>query len=163
MQDLRCNKKTFKGPGQFVRESCYLGTRVFSLFGIMMGRKIESDFRERLMLSVTRVNGCRWCNWVHTAVALRSGLSNEQLRELCNGVMDHCPSDQALAVLYAQHWADSDGNPEKAALKKLQNFYGEDVAGTIHLVLRTIRWGNFVGNGFDNLVCRLSFGRYRSA
>ena len=43
---------------------------------------ISPDFRERLMLAVTAVNGCRYCSYAHTRAALKGGLSREEISGL---------------------------------------------------------------------------------
>jgi len=74
---------------------------------IMRGELISNAFRERLMLSVTSVYGCRYCCWAHTREALRSGIDQKEITGLLTGSVDNCPQEEALALLYAQHWADS--------------------------------------------------------
>ena len=50
--------------------------RNWKLIGKVMGGKlVPRPFRERLMLAVTAVYGCRYCSWLHTREALRSGIS----------------------------------------------------------------------------------------
>ena len=155
----KCSKKTFEGCGQFFKESSYLSRNPCGIMRAMTGRSIDPAFRERLMMAVTQVNGCSYCSWVHTRTGLRSGLDNDELKGLCDGIVDDCPSDQAVATVYAQHWADSDGDPDPVAVKRLEDTYGPDMSETIHLVLRMIRWGNFVGNSFENFLCRISLGK----
>jgi len=111
------------------------------------------------MLAVTAVNGCRYCSWVHTRRALRSGLAAEEIRDLLAGDVANCPLDEAVGVAYAQHWAESDAHPDPEAVHKLQQTYGPQKTGAIHLILRMIRMANLLGNSWDYLIYRMSFGR----
>jgi AhpD family alkylhydroperoxidase len=120
---------------------------------------ISPAFRERLMLAVTAVNGCRYCSYFHSRQALKSGISTEEIRELLAGDVANCPQDEAVAVAYAQHWAESNAHPEPEAVERLQQTYGPGKAESVHLILRMIRMANLLGNSWDYLIYRISFGR----
>ena len=126
----------------------------------MRGTLISPAFRERLMLAVTAVNGCRYCSYFHTGEALRSGLSQEEISRLLSGEFAACPPEEAPAVIYAQHWAESNARPDPVALQKLQEIYGPEKADAIQIILRMIRTGNLSGNSWDYLLYRVSFGKW---
>lgn len=111
------------------------------------------------MLAVTAVNGCRYCSYFHTKQALKSGIPPPEISRLLSGDIDACPEEEAIAVMYAQHWADSDSHPSPDLVRKLQQTYGVEKAEAIHLMLRMIRIGNLMGNTLDYLLYRISFGR----
>jgi AhpD family alkylhydroperoxidase len=87
-----------------------------------MSRKkpVSPAFRERLMLAVTAVNGCRYCSWFHTRQALKGGLAAEEAKGLLAGDIGNCPPDEAVALVHAQHWAESDAHPDPEAVQRLQ-------------------------------------------
>jgi AhpD family alkylhydroperoxidase len=120
---------------------------------------ISLAFQERLMLAVTAVNGCRYCSYFHTKQALRGGISAEEISSLLSGDIADCPQDEAVAVIYAQHWAESDAHPDPEAVRRLQQTYGREKTEAIHLILRMIRTGNLLGNSWDYLIYRISFGK----
>jgi len=120
---------------------------------------ISPAFRERLMLAVTAVNGCRYCSYFHTKQALKSGITAEEISDLLAGDVANCPQDEAVAVAYAQHWAESDAHPDPEAAKRLQQTCGREKTEAIHLILRMIRMANLLGNSWDYLIYRISFGR----
>ena len=122
---------------------------------------ISSAFRERLMLAVTAVDGCRYCSYLHTRQALKSGVTPEEISQLLSGDVDNCPEDEAVAIIYAQHWAESNANPDPEAVSKLHQTYGVEKAEAIHLMLRMIRLGNLLGNSWDYLLYLISFGKWR--
>jgi AhpD family alkylhydroperoxidase len=120
---------------------------------------VSPAFRERLMLAVTAVNGCRYCSFFHTRQALKSGLTAEEIGDLLAGDVANCPPDEAIALAYAQHWAESDAHPDPEAVQRLQQAYGHQKTEAIHLILRMIRMANLLGNSWDYLIYRISFGR----
>ena len=113
------------------------------------------------MLAVTSVEGCRYCSYFHSKLALKDGISQEEIGQLLSGNLDGCPEEEALAVIYAQHWAESNANPDAEAVSKLQQVYGFEKSQAIHLMLRMIRLGNLLGNTWDYLLYRTSFGKWR--
>jgi hypothetical protein len=85
----------------------------------------------------------------------------KEINQLLAGDVAGCPEDEAVAVIYAQHWAESNARPDPEAVQKLRETYGEAKAEAIHLALRIIRFGNLMGNSWDYLLYILSFGRRR--
>jgi AhpD family alkylhydroperoxidase len=127
---------------------------------VMRGDSLDPAFRERLMLAVTAVNGCRYCSYYHAQQALVVGISPEEADAMTAGVMDNCPPEQLPAVLYAQHWAESDARPDPTARQRIVQVYGAETIEAIELALHTIRIGNMAGNTFDYVLNRLSLGRW---
>jgi len=125
----------------------------------MRGESLDSAFRERLMLTVTAVNGCRYCSYEHARQALVAGVSAGEIEALASGMFDDCPSAEVPALLYAQHWAETDGKPDPEAPKRLLELYGEEASQAIEIALGVIRMGNLGGNTLDHILFRLSFGR----
>jgi len=122
---------------------------------------ISHAFRERLMLAVTAVNGCRYCSYFHARQALKSGITQREISQLLAGDVANCPEDESVAVIYAQHWAESDAHPDPEAVGRLQQTYGIEKTEAIHSMLRMIRLGNLLGNSWDYLIYRMSFGKWR--
>jgi hypothetical protein len=54
--------------------------------------------------------------------------------------------EEVPALLYAQHWAETDAEPDPQARARLVEVYGSRRARQIETVLRLIRIGNLVGN-----------------
>ncbi len=123
-------------------------------------RHLDVAFRERLMLAVTQVNGCRYCSYYHARLALQEGLSPDEVQQLLDGIVEHCPPDEATALFYAQHWAETEGHPDPQARQKLVETYGSDMAEAIEITLRVIKMGNYLGNTTDYFLYRLSRGRW---
>ena len=110
------------------------------------------------MLAVISVLGCRYCSHFHSKLALKDGIKQEEIVNLLSGDFKDCPKEEVTAILYAQHWAESNANPDPEAIQKLKETYGSDKADAINLMLRMIRLGNLLGNTWDYLLYRISFG-----
>jgi AhpD family alkylhydroperoxidase len=120
---------------------------------------VPADFRERLMLVVTEVNGCRYCSYGHSLAALKAGIPQEQIDELTAGLIPSAaPSQEIPALLYARHWAECNAHPEPQADAQLVETYGAEQAEAIQVLLRMIRVGNLLGNQGDYILYKLSFG-----
>ena len=159
---LTANRKFTKrtyGVREFFVDISFLTKNVRNVRRVMREKRIPNAFRERLMLAVTSVYGCRYCCWAHTREALRSGVEQAEIVRLLAGSVDKCPEEESVALLYAQHWADSDASPEPEAVARLEEAYGAEKAEAINLILRMIRVGNLWGNTWDRFLHRLSFGR----
>ena len=120
---------------------------------------IDAPFRERLMLAVTQVNECRYCSEFHAKQALKTGLSQDEVQELLDGIADQCPPEQLTAILYARHWAEMAGQPDPDIHQTLIETYGAAKAAAIETLLRMINAGNLSGNTFDFILYRISGGR----
>lgn len=153
------NKRTYKNIGDFWADLLFPIKNRHKLREIRQKRLVSSAFRERLMLAVTAVNQCRYCSYFHARQALKSGVPQQDISNLLAGEIDACPPEEAPALAYAQHWAESDSKPDPEAADRLRAIYGEDKAVAINVLLRMIRLGNLTGNFFDYLLYKVSFGR----
>ena len=161
MSTMRFKKRTYGSIREFFADLCFPIRHRKRLSELKSRELIAPAFRERLMLTVTAVEGCRYCSYFHARQALKSGVTQEEIGQLLSGDVDNCPEEEALAVIYAQHWAESNANPDPEAVLKLQETYGVEKAEAIDLVLRMIRLGNLAGNSFDYLLYRISLGKWQ--
>jgi AhpD family alkylhydroperoxidase len=158
-QASRFRRRYYSRPGPFLRDTHAIVSHR-TLVRRAMRDLIPADFRERLMMVVTQVNGCRYCSTFHSRQALASGVPEAELRELLAGAIpEGSPPDELPALLYAQHWAQTDARPDPEADRHLTDVYGEEKAEAIRIVLHMIRIGNLLGNTADYLLYRLTFGR----
>ncbi len=116
--------------------------------------RLGKPFIERLMLAVTEVNGCAACAWGHTKAALEAGLDSSEISELLGGDTSSVPPGEAVAVAFAQHYADSAGHPSEGAWEKLKEEYGTQGARDILAMIRMIMWGNAYGIPLSALIAR---------
>ncbi len=153
-------KRTYRGPREWLADIFFLAKNIGPVWRVMRRKPVSAAFRERLMLAVTSVYGCRYCAWGHSREALRSGVGGAEIRSLLAGNVSDCPEDEAIALLYAQHWADSDARPDPDAAANLERTYGLQKAEAINLLLRMIRVGNLSGNTWDRFLHAISRGRW---
>jgi AhpD family alkylhydroperoxidase len=157
---VKFKRRIYRSPTQLIADFWAVTSRRREIRTLMRGKVIDLAFRERLMLAVTQVNGCRYCSYGHARLALTAGISQEEIEALGQGMFAGSPSEEVPALLYAQHWAEADGEPDQAARQRLVEQYGEEAATGIELVLRMIRMGNLLGNTWDYVLYRISFGRW---
>ena len=160
---LSYKKRTYRSLGEILRDTVFIMGKRKTIKPLMRGKLIDDQFRERLMLAVTEVNGCRYCQYAHARMALKCGLSQSEIDTLSTGAMQGCPPEQLPALLYAQHWAESNAHPDPETRQCVLEQYGEEVMQAIELSLRMIRMGNLMGNTWDYVIYRLSFGRLGAA
>jgi len=158
---MKFKKRTYKNPKELFSDLWFPISNRKRLKEVTNKRLISPAFQERLMLAVTAVDGCRYCSYFHTKQALKSGLTPEEISQLLSGDVDNCPEEEAVAAIYAQHWAESGAHPDPEAIRKLQQTYGVEKSEAIHLMLRMIQMGNLMGNSWDCLLYHISFGKWR--
>ncbi len=76
---------------------------------------LDKRFIERIMLAVTQVNGCKMCSYAHTRMALESGMSAQEIRCMLSGEFADVPDSQQKAILYAEHYAQTEGTLHRRA------------------------------------------------
>ena len=121
-------------------------------FIIKASRKklVNKQLTEKIMLVVTAVNGCVYCEWFHAKMAKRSGISNAEIHDLLNSQFNVTSKEAEIpALLYAQHYAETNRNPEKQMYNEFVEYYGINKARAIELNIRAIWFGNLSGNTFD--------------
>jgi len=74
--------------------------------------------------------------------------------------LHNCPESETTALLYAQHWADSNAKPDAQAARKLEETQGSEEAKAMNLVLRFNRIGNLSGNSLNGLLYQISLSRW---
>jgi AhpD family alkylhydroperoxidase len=120
------------------------------------GKRISKAFAEKIMLAVTRVNDCRYCAYGHMRAALAMGVPEAELQKIMIGELGGFPEREAVALTFAQHYAESCCQPDPAAWQRLVDYYGIETAQDIQAYLRMITFGNLFGNTFDALLSRLT-------
>jgi AhpD family alkylhydroperoxidase len=139
----------------FFRDIGRVISNLSSIRKTMQRSTISQRFAEHVMLAVTSVNGCRYCSYVHARMALEAGCSGKEIASFLSSNTSEIPSDEAIAIAFAHHYAESCGNPERFALSRLVKTYGlqqgHDILNSIYMI--TI--GNYMGNTLDAFRSRL--------
>ena len=116
----------------------------------------STQLREQVMLAVTSVNNCRYCSWAHTGLALAEGVDLDALRTLLENGAGGVPDQRAArAILFAQHFADSERHPDAEARRALDETFSETERNEILAYIHVIYLANLSGNTVDALLARL--------
>ena len=126
------------------------------LRGAMRQRRVSRAFAEKIMLTVTRVNGCRYCSYAHTRLALKSGIDEAELLQLMDGEFKDVPAREVTALMFAQHYAEQRDRFEPDAWQRLAEVYGTEAARDMLAYIRLITFANLIGNTFDAVLSRLA-------
>lgn len=124
---------------------------------------VDTQFVERLQLAVTEVNGCAACSYQHTQMALQQGMSNEEISSFLSGASDFTKQEEAKAIMFAQHFADSRGFPKKYAYDSIVEEYGEKEARVILSGVQMMIAGNMYGIPFSAFLSRLHGKPYKGS
>jgi AhpD family alkylhydroperoxidase len=151
-------RRHFRNPYEFVASCASIVARLDALPGYLRGR-VGMALRQRLWLVVTSVNDCRYCRYLHGNMALRSGVSFEEVEALSSGEVTDSPAEERPALLYGLHWAKQDGRTDPAAHARLMESNDKRTVRVLELVLRLIRFANLFGSTWDLMLLKLSGGR----
>ena len=116
---------------------------------------ISKAFSERINLAVTQVNGCKVCSYQHARKALKAGMSQEEVDFLLAGGFEDVPKEQLEALLFAQHYAETDGNPDPEIEEKILKIYGKEKTSDIMSNILIIMLSNLRGNTVEAFRFRL--------
>lgn len=142
--------------GTFVKDMGFILSNIPRAVAMSRNEKINRAFMEKIMTVVTTVNGCVYCSWFHAKQAVESGMSEEEVKNLLDLQFETDASEDELpALLYAQHYAETNRNPDPEMVDKLFAHYGDETAKQILFIIRMIFFGNLLGNTWDAVISRL--------
>lgn len=117
--------------------------------------RLDKQFQNKILLAVTQVNGCRYCSYLHTKHALESGMSEEEISSLLDGEVGDVNDEESVALIFAQHYAESQANPDPESVQRLFDTYGDEKANDILATIQAIMVGNIHGISVDLLQSRM--------
>lgn len=124
---------------------------------------ISKEFIERLQLAVTEVNGCAACSYAHTHMALKQGMSSEEVNSFLNADGGFIKEEEVKAIVFAQHFADTRGFPKADAYQVIVDEYGEEQASIILAASQMMIAGNIYGIPLSALQSRLKKRPYKGS
>lgn len=151
-------KKRFYTPRTFLHDLRAVLAGLPSFKDTVRSGRVSRAFAEKIMLAVTRVNGCRYCAYGHTRMALKEGVSPEEIASIMAAELGGFSEEEAVALAFAQHWAETTGRTDPEAERRFREYYGPVVSGDILNWMRMIQIGNLMGNTLDAVRCRLGLG-----
>jgi len=129
----------------------------------MFRKDLNPHFVERLMLAVTEVNGCEICSYAHASMALKQGLNQEEIKALLDGDKSIIRPEEAVAIYFAQHYADMNGFPNRDAYETLHKSYSKRQTKTIVAAIQMMMLGNVSGLPFSALLSRFRKKPYHNS
>lgn len=124
---------------------------------------VDPKLTERLMLATTEVNGCEVCSYAHTRMALKEGFSQEEISAFLSGSRAFVKEEEATAILYAQHMADTMGNPDPETYERLVEVYGPEKAEIMKASITIMMMGNILGIPVSAFTRRLKGKPYENS
>lgn len=120
-------------------------------------RLVNKQFKERIMLAVTEVNGCALCSYMHTKMALKTGMSIDEIKQILSGELSDVPDEQVIAVLFAKDFAFNKETIDKEFYNKLIDQYGFLRTKLIIYIVNFITMTNAMGISLDLFKATLTF------
>ena len=149
--------------GELYRSLVFVPRAISNLKENKKSQLVDAHFIERLQLAVTEVNGCPACSYQHTKMALRQGMSNEEISSFLSGEDNFIKPEEGKAILFAQHFADSRGFPKKYAYDSIVKEYGKIKARIILSACQVMIAGNMYGIPFSAFQSRLKGKPYKDS
>lgn len=127
-------------------------------------KKIDKRFKKNIQQSVSYVNSCRSCSHNHTKELINSGTSNQVLITMFDShTFKHLKLEHALALIFAQHYAFTNGNYDQEAFERVIDFYGKDIAFGIMSTIKICCFRSAHYIALENLGDRLHFRKLSEA
>jgi len=151
--------KRFHTPRSFFRGLRELVARRSAIRETARSRRVSRAFAEKIMMAVTAVNRCRYCARYHTRLALQEGIPPDEIEKILSLELGDFPPEEAVALAFAQHWAETEGHPDPDAERRFLETYGPQVSADLLNWMRVITMGNLLGNSWDALLWRFGIRR----
>lgn len=143
---MEFRKRHLKRPADFFNMLSDFSTSAFKAFALGRGERIPPAFAEKIMLAVTGVNECIYCSYSHTRSALARGVEEAEIKKLLAGEIGDFSEDEAVALAYAQHWAETSGDVSADARQRMIDYYGEKKTLGIEAFIKMVSFGNMCSN-----------------
>lgn len=148
-------QKRIFSAASLLKELSYLLLRWPRIVAALFDPEIGPAFREKILIVTSAVNECTYCSWFHAKQAVASGVSAAEVGDMFQLQFHANASPRELtALLYAQHYAETDRSPDAEMTARLFDEYGERTANHILALIRAIYFGNLFGNTWDAVLSR---------
>lgn len=150
--DKHFRKKRFT-PRSFLNGLGHFIKNLPRLVRAMRADRVDEQFAEKIMLAVTAVNECRYCTRFHTDMAQETGVDQATIDDILDSDIDAAVNEtERPALVFAQQYAEADGDPSSEALSELRAAYGSETATDVLAFVRAIYFANLSGNTVDALL-----------
>ena len=127
------------------------------LLAALVRPKTSAALREKVVLGVTSINDCRYCEWGHTHWALANGVPLEEVNQILGLQVESLAAKnpaEAAAILFAQHYAEHRDRFDPESIGNLREHYSEAQVAEILAYVRAITLGTLTGNTVDAFLDR---------
>ena len=139
----------------FISDLGYLIWHSPKIIKVFTAKQHHQHLIEKILIVTDAVNECGYCSWLDAKLALRSGVSEAEIKNMLNlQFHTHASENEMLALLYAQHYAESNRNPDPDMTRKLIDYYGKSTANDIVLAIRMVTFGNLYFNTWGAIISR---------
>jgi AhpD family alkylhydroperoxidase len=129
-----------------------------ALLTALVRPKIPAALREKIMLGVTSVTDCGYCQWGHAHWAMAHGVPLEEVNQILGQQTESLKAKdpaEAAAILFAQHYAENLDQFDPKAIENLRQYYSDAQVKEILAYVRAITLGGLTGNTVDAFLGRL--------
>ncbi len=157
LPDVVTSRQEFKrkfSPAEMYDAFVFTPRAIAALIDNRRTQIVDPHLLKRLQLAVTKVSGCAVCSYEHAKMALRQGMSGEEIASFLSGGDDFVLPHEAKAIVFAQHFADSTGHPTTEAYQSLVEEYGAPAAHVMLSAVQIMLAGNAYGIPFSALQSR---------
>jgi len=119
--------------------------------------KTSAALREKVVLGVTSINDCRYCQWGHTHWAMANGVPLEEVNQILGLQIESLEAKnpaEAAAILFAQHYAEQLDQFDPESIENLRKYYSYAQVTEILAYVRAITLANLTGNTVDAFLDR---------
>ena len=139
-------------PDNFFRTVADVAASGRVLLAALFRPKIPAALREKVMLGVTSVTDCRYCQWGHTHWAMAKGVPLEEVNQILGHQIESLKAKnpaEATAILFAQHYAENLDRFDPESIENLRKYYSDAQVAEILAYVRAITLGSLIGNTVD--------------
>lgn len=127
-----------------------------NLYGILVSKRLDPVFREEIMVAISTLNACKYCNYAHHDFALQAGVTEEELAQLEGITPENFNAEKFLAITYVRELANSNfSGVDPDLLDKLKKAYSKVERGDIQTTARIIMLFSMICNTSDAFVERV--------
>ena len=144
-------------PGNVFRTVAGVAASGRVLLSALFRPKIPAALREKIMLGVTSITDCRYCQWGHTHWAMAHGVPLEEVNQILGNQVESLKAKdpaEAAAILFARHYAEHLDQFDPGSIENLRTFYSNAQVAEILAYVRAITFGSLTGNTVEAFLDR---------
>ena len=139
----------------FICDLVFLIWNLPNIIKVFSNKQNQKQLIEKILIVTDAVNECLYCAWLDAKLAIKSGISEDEINNMMKLQFHTDLSESELiAVLFAQHYAENNGKLVPDMINKLIGYYGEKTAKDIILAIRTVTFGNLYFNTWGAVISR---------